>query len=163
LIAAIYRNEISHINFLNNFFHNIAIKNRKYVFSYIDTKEDFHLLQFFNLRSDNLPKIIIYDFSKGKYFIDNFSHHEDEHNNSMIKLNELVQNIEAGNLKWTTGYLIDDILSMMGISISRTSMTIIFIGLFTTIIVILIICCLSLFQADEEKKTNSKAKIKKIN
>jgi hypothetical protein len=134
-IAVIFTKEIPHIHFLKTFLHNVAFVNRKYIFSYLDAIEDQNILRFFNLNSQDIPKIVIYDFYKGKYFIDNFSYLNDE--DAMTKLNNLIGNIENGHMKWTSGYLLEDFLDSMGIKISRNVLLVIFLFVVTLIFIVL--------------------------
>ncbi len=124
------------------------------MFSYLDAKEDFHLLQFFNIKPDDIPKIIIYDFSKGMYFIDKYSYLDDP--NALVMLDDLVKRIGSGQIKWTTGYLIEDLLSMCGISVSRTTLTIIFLGIFTLFVIILIFIFCACLEKYEKIETKTK-------
>lgn len=121
------------------------------MFTYLDANEDLHLLQFFKLKSSDIPKIIIYDFARGKYFIDSYSYLEDP--NSMTKLNELIERISTDvDIKWTTGYLIEDVLSNLGINLSRSTMIILFMGVVTIFIITLIILSCVLIEKYEKKK-----------
>lgn len=150
-IAAIFTKEITHIHFLKTFLHNVAFVKRKYVFSFLDANEDQNILRFFNLNSKDIPKIVIYDFSIGKYFIDNFSYLNDE--DSMTKLNNLIGNIENGNIRWTSGYLLEDFLETMGIKISRNILLVIFLFVVTLIFIVLgIVLCNFLDKITEVRK-----------
>jgi hypothetical protein len=122
------------------------------VFSYLDANEDKHLLQFFNLKSEDFPKLIIYDFSQGKYFIDSYSYLEDK--NAMIKLNELINNLEFNNVKWTTGYLIEDIFSNIGINISRNALLVILLTVITIFISFFAICLCNFMEKLNFNKKN---------
>lgn len=157
LVAAIYKSKTSHVNFLNNFFHNIAIKNRNYVFTYLDAKQDAHLLQFFNIKNEDIPKIIIYDFAQGKHFIDKYSYLEDA--NAMENLNDLIQKIQLDEIEWTTGYAFEDFLHKIGINISRNNLMIVLIGFVTFGLICFIICTCSIMDSFKEESIQVKKNI----
>lgn len=137
VIATISRKDVTHVNFLHNFFHNIAYHKREYLFTYIDYIEDSYLLKFFNLNQDNSPKIIIYDFTRGRYNVFNYSLNEE---NSILKLNDLISNLDNGEIKWSTGYFIEDVLDSMGVRVSRNVLTVIFFSVIAIMGIVLMIC-----------------------
>lgn len=141
IIAAIYNDQVSHVNFLDDFLYNIAMHKREYVFAYLDAREDAYLLNFFNLLPEMVPKIIIYNFKKGKYYIDKDSNFMDE--NTMEILKNLVNKLDNDDIKWTTGYILEDFLSNLGVNVSRNSLLIIVMLCFTIILISGLISCFS--------------------
>ncbi len=154
LFAVVHTKEISHINFLKTFFHNIAFTNRNHVFSYLDAIEDESFLKFFNLNDKDLPKVVIYDFSRGKYFIDNYSYLNDE--NAMTKLSALIKSIEDDEIRWTSGYVLEDFLNQIGLNVPRNVMLVVFLFVFIMICFVLIILLCSVMErfsvADKKRK-----------
>lgn len=155
-ILAILTKDISHINFLKTFFHNVAFVNRKYVFSYLDAVEDITFLKYFNLNQKDIPKVVIYDFSKGKYFIDDYSYLNDD--DAMSKLNELIRNIETGGIRWTSGYLIEDVLDGMGVKVSRKVLLLVFVFLVAFIFIVTAILLCSFMERISKENVDKKKK-----
>jgi thiol-disulfide isomerase/thioredoxin len=156
IIAAINKSDINHINFLNNFFHNIALRKRNLVFTYLDIKEDSHFLQFFKIGKEELnnPKIIFYDFYQGKHYIDKFNLIEqasniDKDHDKLIYLNELIEKIETDEIPWTTGYILEDIIHKFGFKISRTGLMTLTIGVITFVLIIIIMCTCSVIEKNQ--------------
>lgn len=159
IIAAIIKSDSNHINFLNNFFHNIALRNRHLVFTYLDVKEDSYFLEFFKIAKEELnnPKIILYDFYQGKHYIDKFEINEKGSNlyqdqDKLIYLNELIHKIETNEIPWTTGYIIEDIINKFGFKISRTGLMTLTIGVITFVLIIIIMCTCSLIEKNQMMK-----------
>jgi hypothetical protein len=128
-IAAINKKNVEHVAFLENYYYDIALKRRDYIFTYLDQIEDKYLLQFFKLGMIDGIRIILYDFGRGRYYLDNSDNPDFE------SMNKLINNVE--NLKWTTGYLIEDLFNSLGIEPSRNLLLFIFFAIIT----IIVMCC----------------------
>ncbi len=133
VIAAINKKNVEHVGFLENYFYDIAIKRRDYIFTYLDIVEDKYLLQFFRLGNINGIRIILYNFGKGKYCIDL------NDSPDLESMEYLINNIDQ--LKWTTGYFIEDMLNSFGIELNRN----ILLTAFFAVICFIAICCFICF------------------
>jgi hypothetical protein len=157
VLALVVARNSHHINFLKSLFHSHAENKRKYVFSYVDVTEDDNLVKFFGINKELFenPKIVVYNFNQGKYFIseelmcENIS--EIEKN-----LNDILNNLDWNQIKWTSGYLIEEILHKFGINVDRNILLVIFLlGFMLVLICVIIGLCYCL-----EKVSNSSKKIK---
>lgn len=172
IIAAINRSDNQHISFLNNYFHYQALENREnLIFSYLDFKEDKYFFNFFNIdlskfsnenknsieyEIDLKPIIIIYNFKINKFYVDPNSF-SDEKNYLRIsdnkQLKALIENIEKNNIRWTSGYLLEDIFTdILGSDVSREKLLMIYSGIFFVILGVIVIFVCSCFEEKGKKK-----------
>jgi hypothetical protein len=131
-IAAINKKNVEHVAFLENFYYDIAIKRRDYIFTYLDIVEDKYMLQFFRLGNIDGIHIILYDFGNGKYYID------DNEIPDLESMESLINNIEQ--LKWTTGYFIEDLMNYFGIESSQNVLLTLFFGVISMMAIFCMIC-----------------------
>jgi hypothetical protein len=132
-LVALDKSNPAHVMQLKDIFNNIAVKNRNYVFSYLDSKDDASLLRFFTKNTG--AKIILYNFVIGKhYLLDKLE--EDVEFSS--ELDDLIKHLNNDEILWTSGYPLEDFLTRLGIKISRTNLMILTLGLFTFLIIVLI-------------------------
>ncbi len=134
-LIALDKSNPAHVIQLKDIFNNIAVKNRNYVFSYLDLRDDESLLRFFTKNTGG--KIILYNFLMGKhYLLDKL----DDDVKFSEELDGLIKLLENDEIVWTSGYPLEDFLARLGINISRTNLMIFTLGLFTFIIIFLITC-----------------------
>lgn len=128
-----------HQEYLDSIQPEIAVEYKEdYLTSYIDlnTEDNQRMFQFFKLGSHDLPKVILYDFSVRKYYIDaNRPVNFDELKKS---ISLLVQN--SDKLPWTTGHFIEDLLLKIGLELSERNIILILVGIFVSLIVGLLMC-----------------------
>ncbi len=173
VIVALNRSDNNHISFLNNYLHYLAFENReKFIFTYLDFIEDKYFFDFFNIdlkifsKSQNKnenntdavlkPIIIIYNFKINKFFIDADSFSE---NKNYLKISDknqlknLLEKIEKNEIKWSSGYLLEDIMTdIFGEDISREKLLMIYSGIFFTILAIILILIFSCCENKNKKK-----------
>lgn len=187
IISAINRFDNQHISFLNNYFHYLALENREnYIFSYLDFKEDKYFFNFFNIdlskfypsrqnsqqRNNDYspndeelkPIVIIYNFKLNKYFIDPDSFSDDK---NYLKISDkkqlkiLLERVEANNIPWTSGYLIEDFFTgLLGSDISPTKLLMIYSSIFFLIFAFILIFICNCIERKHLKVKSTKNKKK---
>ena len=115
ILAVIISTEVSHIKFLKDSFYNLAIKYRKFVFSYINVKEDSSLLEFFKLDLSKVPQVLSYDFSQGNFNVNILNHYD----NYSIQMENHMDSLIKDNVVFSTGYLLEDALIKLGFKKNR--------------------------------------------
>ena len=146
-LIAIDKTNPEHVMQLKDIFNNVALKNRRYVFSYLDAREDTHLLRFFT--KEKSAKIIVYSFEIGKHYILDVS---GENTQFSSELDKLVRRYKDDDILWTTGYPLEDFLNRMGFNVSRTNLMIMTLGVFTFLVILLINCTCKYVDINKEKE-----------
>lgn len=111
ILFTLNRNSICHVNQLMNMVQNISVNRRDLVFGYLDSEGDRDLLVFFNIKHYIDETIIVYDFSIGKYYLDNYR--------DSMRIVEVIKLLDEGKLEMKSGYAIEDFLSRIGVKASR--------------------------------------------
>jgi hypothetical protein len=152
ILTVLNTKDINHIGFLESFFHNMALQRREYVFSYIDNSEKF-ILDYFKLPVENSVRVMIYNFKLGKFYLDHYRYSKD--NESFERLYEVIRELDNDRLNMSSGYIMEDTLTKLGISVRRE---VIIIGFFFVLAImlsfILIIACQYIEKRKDKLKLN---------
>jgi hypothetical protein len=127
---------------MSTIFTTTALKNRDYVFVYIDSNQDTNLFNYFKVGGE-LPQLIAFDFENRYHYI--------QHNN---KVDELLTKLKTNNIQWSTGNWFEDILlTNFGFKLTQTFMMYFLGGSFVVLIVLLIgvIFCCGESNSEEDK------------
>jgi hypothetical protein len=152
MVAISVKNSV-HVGFVENILSEVSIKNRKYVFAFIDIDQDSYLVNYFKINANDLPKVIIYDFKEKVFYVDNESNSHTVYENeesSMRHLQNLINLLQNNKLKWSTGNMLEDILAKFGLRLNQATMTYILGGCFALIVVIMIIVIFYCGENNEE-------------
>jgi hypothetical protein len=141
IIAAVDILKNDHRLWISTTFTTDALKNRDFVFTYIDKSQDAYMFNYFGVGESSLPQLIIYDFENRYHF-----KHD---NNNVDSLISLVKH-NGHNLVWSTGSWFDDFLMKFGIRLNSTTIAYILGGLFIVMLVALITIMLCCTDASEE-------------
>jgi hypothetical protein len=147
ILAALDLLKNDHRLWLSTIFTTSALKNRKFVYAFIDRNEkrDANLFNYFKIADISQPQLILFDFEQ-RY------HHVHENNN----IDELIQRYDNGILDWSTGNWFEDILLKFGIQLSHNFIIYFLIIAFVLLIgllITLVFCCGDSI-TDEEKESN---------
>ena len=131
-------------NFIFSFFKKLSYECRQYVFGYADYNEDKSIGNFFKikLKNSNEIKLIIYDFNKRMHYI---------HNETFNEIKNIIKNIN--NLKYTTGSIIKDWISKLGLEKMSSGKKIFVVGMI--IFIVLGIIFLWTYFSDNNEFLNS--------
>ena len=147
LFGDLHNNKID--NFIHKYYKNIAYKNRKYVFGFIDYYHNQQIANYFKVNITNSSEIVIYikDFDNEIYHIHKpISINQNTEEEISNKINKIINNISK--LKFTSGYKIKDFFIKLGLAkMSLTKKIIIFIVFFFVVLA----GCIYLFGLDEEE------------
>jgi hypothetical protein len=142
IIAALDLLKNDHRLWMSTIFTTTALKNRDYVFVYIDSNQDTNLFNYFKVGGE-LPQLIAFDFENRYHYI--------QHNN---KVDELLTKLKTNNIQWSTGNWFEDILlTNFGFKLTQTFMMYFLGGSFVVLIVLLIgvIFCCGESNSEEDK------------
>jgi hypothetical protein len=151
ILAALNTKTIDHVNFLESFFHNIALQRRRYIFSYIDNSEKY-ILDYFKLPQEDSIRVVIYDFRIGKFYLDDFRYSKDIE--SFERLNEILNKLDNNELPMSTGYVFEDTLNKLGIRLSREGVIIFFFFILAVVLSLVLILCCQCIDNKDKLKTN---------
>ena len=144
VIFNIDKKKLSSLPRLISSIQKVLIQRRDLVFGYLDINEDISLLSFFKINSEVLPEtIIIYDFKKGKYHLENFINKE--------SLEKLINDYDNNKLMWKSGYFIEDFLSSLGFNVNRNILILIVMSIFSIIVITGCIFCFQTLEKIDKK------------
>jgi hypothetical protein len=145
IIVALNTNDRAH-NFVHDLLLRLAMSNTKYLFSYLDLNEDQHFSNYFGLKFQDSPKVVIYNFAKNKYFVDNKNIQEMKTADNKVSekafeknLYDLIDRIEKNSIIMFTGSFFDDLFAKMGFEITEGQVQYIVIGFFVFVVLFLLI------------------------
>jgi len=140
MIAISVKNSL-HSGLIENVISEISIKNRKYIFAFIDIDEDAHLVSYFKLNLNDIPKLIIYNFKDSVYYIDEGAQHSvyNTEESAFDHFSKVIIQIEKDLIVFSTGNIFQDFLAKLGIKLNETIIVYILGGCIMLIIIILVI------------------------
>lgn len=138
-ILFINPNEQSHLNFINQQLTKISHHHRNIVFGYVDMNTDSELATHLKIDFKQHPRLLVYDFSKHRYYIEPREFRMDKSDEAFNEIDKIADDVKR--LRYTTGNAFDDFLLKFGIDRNSNTFTYIVIGgfFFVTILLILII------------------------
>jgi len=135
-------------NFVNKEFKHLAHKYNKYIFSFLNYSNTSEINRYFSVKlySRTELKLVIFDFSKSKYYIHpaiydvNYNKPEE----MIYDFNNILSNISE--IEFTTGYFFKDLMFKFGIKELTTNIIIFLIFSIILITIIIIVVCVNLFK-----------------
>jgi hypothetical protein len=151
MVAISDRNSI-HKSIIDSILPQISIKNREYVFTFIDVETDSHLVGYFKININDLPKIVVYDFNEKLFYVDNGPNDSIYSEQQTIILNflKIINEIKNGNLNWSTGSFFEDLFLKIGIKFDQKTILYIFCGCFILLIILIIIIIFACSEKSDE-------------
>ena len=162
IISLIDQQSNEDTRFLFNTYQTVALENRENRFTYLDINEDKEMMTNLNLQDNHYPKVLIYNTEKKRFYIDEYVYREETKN--MLKLKDLINNLNSGKIEFSSGFWLEDILEKYGIKINRFTLTIVCVILFFVVLLIFLVSESNkkhegkVQKADEEEEKNKEKK-----
>ena len=133
-------------NFVNNEYKYLAHKYHKYIFSFLNYTNTSIINRYFKIKlySKTELKLVIFDFSKSKYYIHPMVYDVDYNKpeEMIYDFNEILSNLTK--IEFTTGYFIKDLMHKFGIYEFTTTFCFLLICFIIFIVTSIIVACVAL-------------------
>ena len=133
-------------NFINNEYKLLAHKNNKLIFCFLNYTNTSEINRYFSVKlyTNSELKLVIFDFSKSKYYIHPIVYDVDYNKpeEMIYDFNEILSNLTKS--EFTTGYFIKDLMHKFGIYEFTTTFCFLLICFIIFIVTSFIVACVAL-------------------